>query len=158
MKEEELQIIYDKIDRMFLKKYKQRVLYLVFLLNFILSFLCNVDHGSIPGSAREVKLKYKIDNLGFGLLGTVVYLGLTIGSILALKVYQKSTYIKQILLVSMSCNCFFLLAFALTSNYLLALFIRLITGFFQVFVIIFMPVWADAFGSEREKSIWITMF
>lgn len=34
---------------------------------------------------------------------------------------------------------------------------RAFTGFCQVFVCIYMPVWADTYGSnERIKSIWMT--
>jgi len=120
--------------------------------------LCNLDHGSLPGCSQEVKEKMKSGNLGFGMLGTFVYLGLTIGSLVGAKVYQRSTHIKPILLTSMICNSILLVAFAVSRDFYLALFLRLLTGFFQVFVCIYTPVWADAFGSEREKSIWITVF
>jgi hypothetical protein len=36
-------------------------------------------------------------------------------------------------------------------------FVRCLTGIFQVFITIFTPVWADAFGSEKQKSLWITV-
>lgn len=31
-------------------------------------------------------------------------------------------------------------------------------GISQVFYNIYAPVWADAFGSERQKSLWITLY
>ena len=34
---------------------------------------------------------------------------------------------------------------------------RLLAGFFEVFITIFTPVWADTFGSQREKSVWMTV-
>jgi MFS family permease len=34
--------------------------------------------------------------------------------------------------------------------------LRFLTGFFEVFISIYAPVWADAFGSEKVKSIWIS--
>lgn len=39
----------------------------------------------------------------------------------------------------------------------LAGILRCLTGFFQIFVCIFPPVWADAFASERIKPVWITI-
>jgi hypothetical protein len=34
---------------------------------------------------------------------------------------------------------------------------RFMTGFFQVFISIYFPVWADTFGStDRQKTMWLT--
>ena len=60
---------------------------MVFMLNFMSALLCNLDHGSLPGFSMEIKEKMKIGNFGFGMLGTVVYLGLTIGSITGAKIF-----------------------------------------------------------------------
>jgi len=54
----------------------------------------NVDHGSIPGCSIELQQKLNISDLGFGLLGTFVYLGLSIGSVVGAKVYTKTKNIK----------------------------------------------------------------
>ena len=55
-------------------------------------------------------------------------------------------------------NCGAMLLFTQTTNFTLLLVSRFITGFFQVFVSIFFPVWADTFGStDREKSVWLTV-
>lgn len=35
--------------------------------------------------------------------------------------------------------------------------IRGLIGFFQVFFSIYMPVWVDTFGSEKEKTVWLTL-
>jgi uncharacterized membrane protein len=35
--------------------------------------------------------------------------------------------------------------------------IRFMIGFFQVFICIYMPVWADTFAnSEKQKAAWLT--
>ena len=34
--------------------------------------------------------------------------------------------------------------------------LRFSVGFFQVFSCIYMPVWADAFANEKQKSVWLT--
>ena len=122
--------IHDLIDAEFNKTYKERVLYMVFLLNFVSSVMVNIDHGSLPACTTEVKYKLKIENLGFGALGTIVYAGLTLGSLFGTKVYANSLYIKPILSVSLSFNAVCLVAFTLTPNFSTALFFRFLTGIF----------------------------
>ena len=56
----------------------------------------------------------------------------------------------------MTINCVTLIAFIMVKNLYIALVIRFITGFSQVFFSIYSPVWAVAYGSEREKPLWIT--
>ena len=127
------------------------------MLLFACNVLVNVDHGTLPGCVEEVKSKLKIENVGFGSLGTAVYAGLTVGSAMGTKIYQKTTWIKVLLAVSMSFNGIFLISFALTSTLWANLFIRFLTGMFQVYICIFTPVWADTYGSEKLKNIWITV-
>lgn len=67
--------------------YTERNLFLIFLLNFLSSVLVNVDYGSLPGCSENVKAKFKTDNFGFGVLGTVVYAGLVCGSAIGTKVF-----------------------------------------------------------------------
>ena len=149
--------IQELADEEFSKEYPDEKLYKIFMLNFFCSVMVNVDHGSLPGCSEEVKHKMKIHNLGFGLLGTAVYAGLTIGSALGTKAYQNSKSIRHILSVSLLLNALFLVMFTLSANSTFNFAIRFCTGIFQVFISIFTPVWADAFGSEKQKVRWITI-
>ena len=144
-------------DEEFSKEYPDSMLYWVFLLNFFCSVLVNVDHGSLPGCTEEVKTKLDIHNFGFGALGTAVYAGLTVGSALGTKAYQNSKNIKWILATSLTVNAAMLFAFTITTSFAFNFFVRFFTGVAQVFITIFTPVWADAFGSEKLKSLWITV-
>jgi len=101
--------------------------------------------------------KFKADNFMFGALGTAVYAGLTVGSAIGTKAYQNSRNIQQILSGSLILNAICLVLFTFTNNYKFNLFLRFLTGIFQVFISIFTPVWADAFGSDKLKSMWITI-
>ena len=43
-------------------------------------------------------------------------------------------------------------------NFYLLMISRFLTGFFQVFVSIYFPVWADSFGgSDKVKTMWLTL-
>jgi hypothetical protein len=45
--------------------------------------MINVDHGSLPGCFDAIKGKLEVGNLGFGILGSIVFVGLIFGSIAA---------------------------------------------------------------------------
>jgi predicted MFS family arabinose efflux permease len=72
------------------------------------------------------------------------------------KVYTKTKHIKLILTVCLVITAITLTIFASVSNFEVALLMRMLSGFFEVFITIFTPVWADTFGPQKEKSIWMT--
>ena len=46
----------------------------------------------------------------------------------------------------------------MTEKYSLLVTSRFLTGFFQVFVSIYYPVWADRFGTtEKQKTTWMSV-
>ena len=64
---------------------------------------------------------------------------------------------KVVLLTVMICNAFSLLLFTLSKEYLVLFMSRFLTGFFQVFISIYYPVWADCFGKdEKQKTTWMS--
>jgi MFS family permease len=129
---------------------------MVFVVVFFSSLMVNIDHGILPACSEEVKSKMKIENFGFGALGTLVYAGLTVGSVIGTKVYSNTKYIKYVLTASLSCLGLVLIAFTMSSSFKLSMLLRFITGFFEVFISIYAPVWADAMGSEKVKTIWVS--
>ena len=87
-----------------------------------------------------------------------MYFGLTLGSLTGAQIYSNSKYIKFVLMLSLSVMAVTLVIFALCANFRVNVVMRFIAGFCQIFTIIFVPLWADAFGNERQKSVWITAF
>ena len=63
----------------------------------------------------------------------------------------------MILATSLTVNAAMLFAFTISTSFTVNFFVRFCTGVAQVFITIFTPVWADAFGSEKLKSLWITV-
>jgi len=141
----------------FQQAYSNTVIYSLFGLVFITNVLINVDHGTLPGCTNEIKAKLDINDFGFGVLGSVVYGGLTLGSAFATMIFSTGAWIKPTLAFTLIMNAICLYAFTLSSSYLITLALRTMIGFFQVFVCIYMPVWADAYGTEKQKSIWLTV-
>jgi sugar phosphate permease len=111
--------------------------------------LINIDHGSLPGGAEGIKYKANINNWSFGVLGSVVYLGLTLGSAVASASLSNGALIKPTLGVTLFMNAACYYGFTTTSSFYMMVLIRGLIGFFQVFICIYMPVWADTYGSEK---------
>jgi sugar phosphate permease len=139
----------DLVDKEFEKDYDKKTVSKIFYLMFLCSVSVNLDHGSLPACSEEVKSKMNILNFGFGALGTVVYFGLTLGSLMGAQVYSNSKNIKFVLMLSLTVMAFTLMVFALCSKFEVNVVMRFIAGICQIFTIIYVPLWADAFGNER---------
>ena len=53
-------------------------------------------------------------------------------------------------------NALCLFAFALNTSYYIAIILRFLTGFLQILMCVFGPVWVDRFAPEKYKSIYLT--
>ena len=144
------------VEREFFAKYNSNIIFLVFIVVFLSNIWCNVDHGTLPGGAGQIKQSLGLNDFKFGILGSVVYGGMTLGSAVASATFQKAFLIKPTLyiVVIMNSGCLFL--FTISSNFYVCAFLRFMIGFWQVFVAIFMPVWVDMFAHESQKSAWLT--
>lgn len=54
-------------------------------------------------------------------------------------------------------NAACLLAFAISQSFMIAIILRFATGFLQIFMCVFGPVWVDRFVPERLKSTYLTL-
>lgn len=136
------------IDEEFYRHYNFKVIYAIFVLVFISNIFINIDHGSLPGCSVQIKEDLNMNDFEFGVLGSVVYGGLTLGSAVATGVFAKSNYVKPALALTLLGNAICIFVFTLTSSFYFDAFLRFCIGFFQVFCCIYMPVWADAFAPE----------
>jgi len=92
-----------------------------------------------------------------GLLGSLVYVGLTIGSSLAGAAYERfnEKYVIILFTVLMAGS---LLFFGFVPQNMFVIYLsRFAIGFFQVFIVIYAPVWSDLMGPEEWKTIWLTI-
>ena len=110
--------------------YNKRVVYSIFLVVFIANILINIDHGALPGCYEQIMQKLEINKLQYGVLGSFVFAGLTLGSIVSTALYSKGDLIKPVLLGSLLMNMISLLLFTTTTSYYFSLFLRGATGFF----------------------------
>ena len=111
--------------------------------------------GILPAGSTKIKEELGIENISFGFLGSIVYMGQMIGSILATEILEKFNP-KLILGTCLFLNIGTLILFTKSQDYIVLIICRLCTGLFQVFFCIYFPVWADVFGNETQKSSWLT--
>lgn len=115
----------------------------------------NMDHGVIPACTFELKKELDINDFFLGILGSLVFAGLMTGSLISGVLYTKFNC-KKIILISLFAVLLGLLLFPISGkNKWLLGAARLISGFFQVFLIIYFPVWVDTFGG-KHKTQWLS--
>ena len=89
-----------------------------------------------------------------GLFGSLVYFGNMIGSIIVFKIIDE--YNRKFLLnLSFLINSICLLSFTYFENIPFLFLNRIITGMFQSFINIYLPVWANAFGEKNKRTMMI---
>ena len=128
---------------------------IIFFLIFIINVLINVDHGAIPAGTTELKKENNLDNVELGIIGSLVYLGLVLGSISAGPIFASYSS-KWVVILSLLFSCFFLYCFTFIKGGWGMAFCRVGCGFCQVFCYIYFPVWVDQFGVNKSQTIWLT--
>ena len=122
-------------------------IYITFLYLIVANVWINFDHGVLPASAIQIQRDLDMSNKAFGGLGSIVFIGLTVGSIFATYLFQASNT-KILLTVVVLLNSLTLFLFTQFTSYWLCATNRFFAGFFQVFICIYYPVWADRFGGS----------
>jgi sugar phosphate permease len=118
------------IEAEFNKVYEPRKIYMIFCLIFMCNLIINIDHGAIPACSNEIKKEVQIQNLELGLLGSIVYVGLTFGSMLATGLYSRGRWIKPTIVSSIFLNSLCLYLFTESRVFFIMAFFRATIGFF----------------------------
>ena len=110
---------------------KDTILKHMFIVICFTNALVNLDHGIIPACTKELITDTGIDELQLGLLGSLVYGGLMMGSVSAGILYQRFET-KKIILIALTGNMISLFIFPMAKNFFVLGACRVITGFCQV--------------------------
>ena len=94
-----------------------------------MNLLINFDHGVMPAAALEIQSDLGISNFNFGWLGSIVFLGLTIGSLSGIILYEIVNS-KYLLISVLIANSIALAFFTVFKNFVLLLLCRFLSGFF----------------------------
>lgn len=133
----------------FYKMYSPSVIRTIFFTVFLSNVFINIDHGTLPGCSNQIKDDLSMNDFQFGLLGSIVYGGLTLGAGVATGVYSDPKRAKPTLILTLVMNSLCIGLFPFSKSFYIDAGLRFGIGFFQVFSCIYMPVWADAFANDQ---------
>jgi len=91
--------------------------------------MVNFDHGIVPAASKEIKQDLLLTDVKLGILGSLVYVGLLVGSVAASHAFTNNNTRKLISFVVAAYSASLLLFLASDSLILLALS-RALVGFF----------------------------
>ena len=109
----------------------------------------NIDHGALPASLKEISRDLKIGEGKLGGLGSLVFFGLVLGSFCASYLFYVLQY-KHIIVGSLVINSLSLkMLTSYSDHYAFMCLSRLFSGFAQIFIALYIPLYIDAF-IERD--------
>jgi predicted MFS family arabinose efflux permease len=122
---------------------------------FLCDILVNVDHGAIPAGIKEMQDDFELETIHMGNFGSLCFFGLAVGSVFSAFVVGKISW-KVILQLSFIGNGFGLFLYAISSDFYYLAFARFLSGFNQVFLVIYMPLYVDAFSKKELKTTFMS--
>jgi len=93
-----------------------------------MSLFANIDHGTLPAGSVVIKKDLDMNNAQYGALGSIVFLGLTFGSLFGANLFNNVSP-KLILLFALVLDGTFSWAFTTSDNYPFLVCCRFLTGF-----------------------------
>ena len=119
-----------------------------------LQIATNFDSGAVPALLEFIRKDFSLQPMEQGMLGGLQYLGLTIMCPISgylLQQYQPKKIIGSCMLANILCCLGF--AFAPSKPFLLLS--RFLIGITQSTLVVYAPVWADAFAGEGSQVVQV---
>ena len=138
----------------FIMNRKER--WILFVIFTLVNLLNNFDHGTIPASTNELRNYLGLSDSQLGIFGSLVFLGVMIGSLFSLTIINIFNR-KYILLFFLILQSIFLFIFTTTKSHTLLFIDRVIIGIFQAFLSIYLPLWCEQFGIENKKTLMMAI-
>ena len=125
---------------------------------YVMEILClfNFDQGALSASTKEIKTSFKMTDRELGSFGGISFLGTTLGGIFSLSLINKINR-RYLILFLLILSIISLFIPTIITSKILFIFCRILTGFSQSFMSIYLPVWVDQFGVYNKKSIMMSL-
>ena len=117
--------------------------------------LINLDHGILPACTVAMQEYYDMSEAELGVLGSIVYAGISLMGMFAGRLYQKFNS-KMLTVAALVVLELSLLVFVFIPNKVAAYATRFVTGVCQVFLLVYYPIWIDKHGGDK-KTMWLTL-
>ena len=136
-----------------LSKKKRWIIFTILICIIILS---DIDQGILSSTTSTLMIDFKMTERQLGGFGSMIFLGIALGCIFTFTLINKFKR-KILLLFTLSSNVISLFLTTKTSNLILLYLCRVVAGFSQSFLTIYIPVWSDQFGIHKYKSIMLSI-
>lgn len=127
----------------------------VFFWMLSIAFLCNFDHGVIPACLNDIAQGMRLSFIEQSLLGSFVYLGLIVGTVIGGAMLQRIRA-KKLLLGSLALLAISVLALTLFNHLWILYLARFLSGLAQAIPTVYLPVWVDEFAPRGSTAQWIS--
>ena len=129
---------------------------IIFFYLISLTTFESLDQGIIPTSVKNIKLDLNINDIQYGAFNSLFFLGKILGSFsfifLLNRINRKILLIISIIIYNIS-----LFLFRFFRDIQTLYLSRIIIGFFDVFFIVYPPVWSDQFGIKSKKNFMMVL-
>ena len=143
----------EKEKEIILPRYKR---WIIFFYIISLSLFESLDQGIIPTSVRTIKIDLKINDIQYGTFNSLFFFGKILGSFSFIFLLNKLNR-KILLIISLIIYGISLFIFRFLSQIETLYISRTIIGFFDVFFIVYPPVWSDQYGIKNKKTLMMVL-
>lgn len=129
----------------------------LFIVLALTNILLNMDHGTIPAATNEIMKELSIEEALLGTLGSLVYVGVLIGSFSLIKLIDITNR-KKLCFLTTIFNGLLIWSFTKVNNIPFLFINRIFVGICQAYVSIYFPVWIDQYGMKSWKTSMMAVF
>ena len=128
----------------------------VFSILNIIMVLMGLDQGILSSTTSNLSKDFQLTERELGGLGGMIFLGTALGCFFSFTLINK--FNRKYLLITTMCFDVLSLFFTTQTTKIILLYLyRVIAGFTQSFLAIYLPVWSDQFGIHKYKSIMLSV-
>ena len=128
----------------------------VFSILNIIMVLMGLDQGILSSTTSNLSKDFQLTERELGGLGGMIFLGTALGCFFSFTLINKLNR-KYLLITTMCFDVLSLFFTTQTTKIILLYLYRVIAGFTQSFLAIYLPVWSDQFGIHKYKSIMLSV-
>jgi MFS family permease len=128
---------------------------LVFAAFCFLEITANFDAGVLPACVGEVMVEFGLDYGVAGFLGSLVYVGMVIGTPVAGYYLTNTTFQNRLIAGAAALNSIATLMFAFANTHTTLYIGRTLMGVSQGCIFVYAPVWVDEFSPAAAQGIWM---
>ena len=133
-------------------KPSQRWMFVAFCL---LEIVANFDAGLLPAVEMHMSREYTLAHTQAGLLGSLVYFGMVVGTPVAGYFLTNTTNQNVIVILGALLNSISIMMFALAPTQHFLYLGRFLMGVSQGGIFVYAPVWVDEFSPESRQALWM---